>query len=199
MSGAACRLPELDSVLISRTEVPGRRNFDLAHELFHLLTWDAMPPADCSYSARGSSARRLERLADNFAGAVLMPTAELGPRGSWRRQNETTLADRLNSTADRLRVTARALGWRLVNLGELNKETLHGLTPAALQNNGRDSSRDLESAPPPPFSCRFVEVMGQAIHEGRLSVIRATELLDRTIEELASLFAEHGIECPLEV
>ena len=24
--------------------MPGWRNFDLAHELFHILTWDAMPP-----------------------------------------------------------------------------------------------------------------------------------------------------------
>ena len=44
ISGAACRLPELDAVLIARHEVEGRRHFDLAHELFHLLTWDAMPP-----------------------------------------------------------------------------------------------------------------------------------------------------------
>src|SRR6516164_1579054 len=44
LSGAACRLPEFDTVLINRTEVPGRRHFDLAHELFHILTWDAMTP-----------------------------------------------------------------------------------------------------------------------------------------------------------
>ncbi len=44
ISGAACRLPELDAVLIARREVAGRRHFDLAHELFHILTWDAMPP-----------------------------------------------------------------------------------------------------------------------------------------------------------
>ncbi len=44
ISGAACRLPELDVVLINRHEVAGRRNFDLAHELFHILTWDTMPP-----------------------------------------------------------------------------------------------------------------------------------------------------------
>ena len=44
ISGAACRLPEMDAVLIARREVAGRRHFDLAHELFHILTWDAMPP-----------------------------------------------------------------------------------------------------------------------------------------------------------
>lgn len=38
ISGAACRLPELDAVLIARHESPGRRHFDLAHQLFHILT-----------------------------------------------------------------------------------------------------------------------------------------------------------------
>ena len=44
ISGAASQLPRLNAVLVNRLEPEGRRNFDLAHELFHLLTWDAMPP-----------------------------------------------------------------------------------------------------------------------------------------------------------
>lgn len=31
-------------MLIARHEISGRRIFDLAHELFHILTWEAMPP-----------------------------------------------------------------------------------------------------------------------------------------------------------
>jgi hypothetical protein len=45
--GAACRLAELDVVLIDRHEVAGRRHFELAHALFRILTWDVMPPAHC--------------------------------------------------------------------------------------------------------------------------------------------------------
>ena len=44
ISGAASTLPDLDVALINRREPEGRRNFDLAHELFHLLTWKTMPP-----------------------------------------------------------------------------------------------------------------------------------------------------------
>ncbi|MCD1621156.1 XRE family transcriptional regulator, partial [Salipiger manganoxidans] len=39
ISGAACRLPELNAIIINRNEPPSRRNYDLAHEIFHLLTW----------------------------------------------------------------------------------------------------------------------------------------------------------------
>ena len=56
ISGAACRLPELDTVLIARYEIEGRRHFGLAHELFHILTWDAMPPAH-SEQAQETAAR----------------------------------------------------------------------------------------------------------------------------------------------
>ena len=40
ISGAACRLTELNAVIINRHEPEARRNSDLAHECFHLLTWD---------------------------------------------------------------------------------------------------------------------------------------------------------------
>lgn len=73
ISGAACRLPDLDAVLINRNEVVGRRHFDLAHELFHILTWDTMPP-DHVEDASERSKIRVEQLANNFASAVLMPT-----------------------------------------------------------------------------------------------------------------------------
>src|ERR1700730_16490752 len=72
ISGAACRLPELDVVLINRHEVPGRRHFDLGHELFHILTSDTMPP-EHSEESRETGGNRVEQLANNFASAVLMP------------------------------------------------------------------------------------------------------------------------------
>ena len=84
ISGAACRLPELDAVLIARREVAGRRHFDLAHELFHILTWDAMPP-EHSEAAQETGGNRVGQLANNFAAAVLMPYHPGVVRvGSWR-------------------------------------------------------------------------------------------------------------------
>ena len=73
ISGAACRLPELDAVLIARREVAGRRHFDLSHELFHILTWDAMPPEHAEAAQetrrepRGATGQHLRR-GDTHAG-----------------------------------------------------------------------------------------------------------------------------------
>lgn len=195
ISGAACRLPEMDAVLIARREVPGRRHFDLAHELFHVLTWETMPP-EHSEEAGETGGNRVEQLANNFAAAVLMPVGALERFGDWSRLDGEELAVRLNSAADELHVTSSALGWRLVALGALTKATARSLPETALRNNGHG---DVETFPPPSFSKPFMEVMGLAIDKGLVSVRRAAALLDGTVEDLADLFAKHGVKASVEL
>ncbi len=195
ISGAACRLPELDTVLIARHEVPGRRHFDLAHELFHLLTWEAMPP-EYFEEARETGGNRVEQLANNFASAVLMPARALERSGNWSSLGEEALISRLNATADELHVTASALKWRLVALGALKQAAARALPDALLRNNGRDEG---ERDPPILFSRPFVEVIGLAIDGGHVSVRRIAALLDLTVEELGDLFAAHGVERPVDL
>ena len=195
ISGAACRLPELDAVLINRQEVVGRRHFDLAHELFHILTWDAMPP-EHSEEARETGGNRVEQLANNFASAVLMPTPVLDRFGDWSGINQGELAGRLNAVADELQVTASALKWRLVALDRLKPAVARTVQDAALRNNGRDAGTVVL---PPPFSKPFMEVISLAVDEGRVSARRAAALLDLTVDDLADLFATHGVQSPVEL
>ncbi len=195
VSGAACRLPELDTVLIARREVEGRRHFDLAHELFHILTWDAMPP-EHSEEARETNGNRVEQLANNFAGAVLMPAATLERCGNWRSLGREELIPRLNALADDLRVTSSALRWRLLALGHLEPAVARSLPEAALRNNGRQVARGVT---PALYSKPFVEVLGLAIGKGLVSTRRAASLVDMTVDDLAELFTTHGLEAPVEL
>ncbi|MBK7906925.1 MAG: helix-turn-helix domain-containing protein [Gemmatimonadetes bacterium] len=74
LSGAASHLPGLQTILVNRSEVPSRRAFDLAHELFHVLTWDAMPPGRVeSWEPAATKGNRVEQLANVFAASLLMP------------------------------------------------------------------------------------------------------------------------------
>ncbi len=141
VSAAACQLPELDTVLINRQEIVGRRHYDLAHELFHILTWDTMPPAHVEAPVE-SDGNRIEQLANNFASALLMPAATLAPFGTWSDLNSSSLVRKLNQTADEFAVTASALKWRLVATGQLSAATARGIDDALLRNNGRQSSPD---------------------------------------------------------
>jgi Zn-dependent peptidase ImmA (M78 family)/DNA-binding XRE family transcriptional regulator len=193
VSGAACRLPDLDAVLINRHEVAGRRNFDLAHELFHILTWDTMPP-EYLEDAIEYSKIRVEQLANNFASALLMPEAAL--KDFERASAEGGIVSWLNATADKLQVTATALKWRLVALKRLDAARAKAISDDALRYNGHEGPT---GEPPPLFSKSFMEVLGQAINEGRISARRAANLLDLTIEDLADLFARHAVEAPLDL
>lgn len=190
ISGAACRLPELDAVLIARGEVAGRRHFDLAHELFHILTWEAMPP-EYMEEASDFGGSRVEQLANNFAAAVLMPSSALREFDDCARLDMDELAARLNAVADELHVTSSALRWRLAALGRLTKARARAVPESALRNNGRESA---PCEPPPLFSRPFAELLAAALERGCISVRRAASLCGLLIEDLGEMFAAHGVE-----
>ncbi len=195
ISGAACRLPELDSVLIACHEVEGRRHFDLAHELFHVLTWDAMPP-EHREEAVDSGGNRVEQLANNFAAALLMPADRVARFGDWAKHDDDALIARLNAAADELHVTSSALRWRLVALGALSLARARALPNVALRHNGREDADNIRSV---LFSRPFMEVIGLALEQGLVSVRRAAGMLGLTVEGLTDVFAAHGVADPVEL
>ncbi len=194
ISGAACRLPELDVVLINRNEVPGRRHFDLAHELFHILTWDTMTPEHVEDSVE-TSRNRIEQLANSFASAVLMPASVLDRFGEWTGLDDRRLVSKLNSTADELLVTASALKWRLVMVRRLPAAVAKAIPEAALRHNGHEGH---ERHPPPLFSKPFIEVIAEGMRRGHVSARRVSSLLDVPIDAISELFHRHGVEAPDE-
>ena len=197
ISGAACQLPELDAVLVARHEVEGRRHFDfdLAHDLFHLLTRDAMPP-EHREKATETGGSRVEQLTNHFAAAVLMPADTLAGFGNWSELGRAALVARLNAVANELHVTASALKWRLVALGALTSTTARAVPDAALRHNGRDEAENL---PPARFSRPFMEVLGLAVGQGLVSMRRAATLLDLSLDELSDLFGVHAVAQPAEL
>jgi Zn-dependent peptidase ImmA (M78 family)/DNA-binding XRE family transcriptional regulator len=199
ISGSACRLRQLNAILINRHERQGRRNTDLAHELFHILTWSEMRPARvesslASWEAPRTNAdkrnRDIERLADNFAAGLLMPGAVLDGLGPPRGDLVTWLI----SAADLLAVSSRTLKWRLVNSGRAPQ--LERVTDDDLRSAYRDRPN---THLPPLFSKPFIQTVGRAIEQGNLSIGRAARLLDLPKDELGGLFDRHGVGRPVEL
>jgi len=198
ISGAACRLPGLNTILINRNEPEGRRNYDLAHECFHLLSWDQMPPehteqAEADHRGKGKQ-KRIEQLADNFAAALLMPSPVLGP--IWDARGNKDIHLWLNQTASDFLVTAKALRWRLINLGWLAKADQLDIQEARLTANGRPEA---EQRKPRLYDEDFVRRFHTAIETGGLSVRRSASLLGFTIEDLADLFRDYGLPVPFDL
>lgn len=195
ISGAACRLHNLDAVLVSREEVIGRRHFDLAHELFHLLTWGSMPP-EHTENIQIPGKNRIEKLANNFAGALLMPKETLEPQSRWTALEDSALVHQLISTAQELQVSSVALKWRLVALRWISSSQVDRLREVDMRKQGTQIYKNLR---PVRFSKLFVDVIAHGIRDGYVSVAKVAKLLGLSIEELAQLFNDHGIACPFDL
>ncbi|GJE03552.1 XRE family transcriptional regulator [Methylobacterium isbiliense] len=190
ISGAACLVRNLGAVLVNRHETPGRRNYDLAHELFHILTWDAMPPERLDDGeGTGKLQKRVEQMAEKFASAVLMPA-----RLFEDCPGDATDPGWINTTATELGVSAKALKWRLVDLGRIDRGVALAYDDGLLVNNGGLVGRDRDV--PLPFGRHFTHVVAEGIEQGYVSVRRVAALLEVTVDGLGELFDAHGIERP---
>lgn len=190
VSGAASRVPGVNCALVNREESEGGRNFDLAHELFHLLTWDALPPERTATvdSSRRGKRWRVEKLADNFAAALLMPAETL--RRAWEATSAVgDVAERLNAVAREMRVSAPACKWRLRNLQLLSRADVKAIDGGLLAARGRQACRGREV---PLFSGQFLGRIALALDAGRLSVRRAAKLLGVSMTELAQALQAYG-------
>jgi len=190
ISGAACHLPEFNTILINRREPDGRRAFDFAHELFHVLTWKNMPPewVDTDSPSR-TKAKRVEHLANNFAAALLMPRRVVEDRWRGRGANED-IHDWINGTADDFGVTARALYFWLRNLELLSTKDCLSIVESRLTWNGRTPE---ENNLPILYSGKFMVTVRKALDKGDISERRAASLLDLSTDALRNVMASYHL------
>jgi XRE family transcriptional regulator, fatty acid utilization regulator len=197
VSGAACQLDQLNTILINRNESAQRRSFDIAHELFHLLTWDRMPPDRLDgMSKTDHTQKRIEQLAENFAAGLLMPRTTLAELiAQSPLPDEQGLPKWLVKAAAKLQVSPSALTWRMVNLGHLRKATAERI----LQAPQWPQHQATKITTPARMSRRFVQVLGWGIQQGHLSARRAASILGMTLEDMATLFREHRQTTPFDL
>jgi Zn-dependent peptidase ImmA (M78 family) len=191
VSGGACNLPEISTIFINRTHSLGRRNFTLAHELFHLLTWTTMPPPKFDYesdaSLTGKKQSRQEHLADQFAAAILMPLASLQERLKDFDSKTTVFTKWVTTTAKFFLVSPKALHNRLRWVQEyiallkeylkLEPEKLHYDVPA-----------------PSLYSAIFIKRLHAALDKGLLTARKASALLNLSLDGLTDLFKAYQLE-----
>lgn len=192
ISGAACRLTGLDVILINRNDNPARRNFDFAHELFHILTWDRMPPARMDVAKPlTEKGKRAEKLANKFASRLLMPQSAL--KHQWEQREPTlSVAENLHKVGTFFQASAQAVYWRLVNDGLLaRKEVADYLT--------LPDPDSLPESNPSLYSKAYMQRLSEGLQAGRLTVRKAATILGLSIDELSDLFEEYGLKPPFEL
>jgi len=188
VSGASLLLDDFCALFINRTHPETRRNFSLAHELFHVLTWDTFRPEHFSPEDQGKAQKRSEQLANKFASALIIPADDITNR--WERFDGNNLKQWIEETAETLCVSASALFWRLVNLGELKASDL----PKDLHAPHQDTA-----SPPAAYSKKFAEMMLNVFESGDVSVRKTAKTLGCTFEDLEEVFSSHNLKTPFEL
>lgn len=192
-SGATSRGGFGDAILVNADEAPGRRAFSIAHELFHLLTWASTRAEDTGNPHTPSD--RVEKLAENFAAALVLPRETLqdklppGEPGEWRVVQWVELAREFG-------VTVPALAWRLVNLGKLTPERAErivsdpsraGAGCFAAETHGRDLPE------------RYVMLAFRNYVNGEVSIGKLAELLETTVGMLRKVLRHYGLDLDSDV
>ena len=170
------------AILLNAKNAPVRQNFDLAHELFHLLVWNVYRPSsgNASYGAGTESIAEgtEEQFADKFASCLLLPNDAVRKAADRRRTADGKLPKVvLPDIAKQFGVSTAALIWRLhwvYNWGQTQEEGTRQLI---------ESVKSLREVPiggekteqPAKYPERYRMLAVQALRRGELSVGRFME------------------------
>lgn len=181
---AACtRSDELGmAILLNSANKRWRRNFDLAHELFHLLTWTVF--------RRDNQAREATELEEKFANAfasnLLIPEEPLREAVAAASRSGGVLKHiELFDIARQFDVSVDALLWRM--RGVFNRTQEETERDIETCKAFRDSVEVREDTQPPPLPARFRALAIRALREGQLSVGRAADYLGISRREAMQL------------
>jgi Zn-dependent peptidase ImmA (M78 family)/transcriptional regulator with XRE-family HTH domain len=156
------------AILLNSSSKLWRRNFDLAHELFHLLTWGIFRvPAPVTHVATEQE----EKLADAFASRLLLPTDAVRNRiDDLKDEKDQISMEQLDEIAREFGVSLNALLWRLLYLYNKNVKDIQQLIQEGeklkLIRPPRQSDR------PDPLPERYWSLAVRALREGKLSLIQ---------------------------
>ena len=162
------------AILLNREDVKWRRNFSLAHELFHLLVEDLHLDPD-----------KEEGYANSFASALLLPTSSLTALLTPKVRNSKIPVSELVAAAQEFQVSTEALLWKLCTMNKLTREQVKGLIGSESVRSFEAQSRRPNDSPD-LLPDRYVRLAYRAYNKGKIGLAKLAEFLETTAGELAA-------------
>ncbi|MBW1979548.1 MAG: ImmA/IrrE family metallo-endopeptidase [Deltaproteobacteria bacterium] len=179
------------AILMNRREAPWRRNYNFAHELFHLMTWTSIPPIQLQED--NTLWEKIEKIANAFASCLLLPadsvTAQVQEHA---KENQIEYSD-LIGIAREFGVSTEALLYRLLSLRLISKDTVDSILS---DTQFRKMDRTTMSASwwdPPALPERFVRLAFVAYQKSRLSRARLAQLLETTLSGVTEILLGYDL------
>ena len=179
------------AILMNLNEAPWRRNFNFAHEFFHLITWDSIPPIIIRREEKFWD--KLEKIANVFASNLLLPGDALNVEfDNYLNKKKISYID-LIMIARYFRVSTLALLYRLLNLKRISKTNLDKVRNDPLFREIDRATMVPNWWHPPKIPERFVRIAFAAHQKGRLSRTKLSEMLDTSLFDLSNTLNEYGL------
>ena len=174
------------AILLNKDSKLWRRNFDLAHELFHLLTWKIFRVAG---SGGDEPSEYEEKLANAFASRLLLPTDAVKDRIEAVKSNGHEVSfDALDEIARKFGVSLEALLWRMLYLYNKPVEEIDKYIEQAKKVK---TSRPLRrSDEPDKLPERYCSLAIRALREGKLSLMQFAKYMDLSYQQAHQYMSE---------
>lgn len=178
------------AILLNKSDRPWRKTFDIAHELFHLITWNVYPP-ESVYDDEEKGKSKPEQYADTFASTLLMPEKSVKDEITWRkRERDLNFIDYVEIAA-KFRISIQALTWRLQNLGIFSEKDMEEIRAhpkiSELNKLMRTKEPDIPELPE-----IYVNQALKTYLNGRISKLKLADYLDVKYGEMASFLSEYS-------
>ena len=180
------------AVLLNANNARWRRNHDLAHELFHLLTWSLFHPVAGSPMVAGEWE---EKLATTFASNLLMPSEPFGSAINSRAQGGKITFESLFDIARQFDVSVESVLWRMHILysrgpsrSDLTKEEIEHAKRLAPMLEDRESPR------PHPWPARYRALAVKALRRGEIAIGRLAEYLNISRQEAMKFVEQEALD-----
>ncbi len=179
------------AILMNANQAPWRRNFNFAHELFHLITWDS--DAAPEWKEDEATWKQVERLANKFASHLLLPADELSDEFQEYTEDSQISYASLVEIARNFEVSTSALFWRSVSLKWVDREIVEKtLESEEFKAIDRKSMPGLWETPS-ELPERYVRLAFSAYMQGKLSRARLAELMDTSLFDLSDELRKYGL------
>lgn len=190
--GSAASMVHADmgkAVVINSNEVPWRQNYDLAHELFHLISWKVFSLEEMQDKFFFSD---VEKKADSFASMLLLPEDEI------RREidqiiesnKQLTYSDIVDIAMD-FGVSAKALLYRLAFINLIKWEQADALAKdeELAEISRQKRTENLE----PRRSDRFISLAVRCLRRGLISRGKFADLLKIDRSDIDDYIEDRGM------
>lgn len=171
------------AILLNAKNKQRRRSYDLAHELFHILTWHVFR------TESGETSENEEKLANKFASRLLMPEEPIKDMIISNTDDKGGISfDHLDDIARKLDVSLEALIYRIASIYRFKKEETGKYIDSAQKY--LDGSKPRPSYRPDKLPERYCDLAQRALREGKLSLMQFKKYMGISYREAQEYLTE---------